>query len=407
MNSLTKAFGKLCVIVLPPLLLMGGSFFLFKLLRDTYTAEARISLQATSETVSTTSDSELSAQQWDCMHKTSERLLTDSCLQLSCLALTISDLKQEPGRPERSLSMGDDKRELALNRLPALSGNLRALNPDVPDSLIEVMAWLGYTPDALRRRLVVRPIPQTQQIRVQASAPSPEFSMYLANSFSRISCNFLIHERRNRLHATRDSLLVADSMARVMLKNQEMALSQARVEAYGDSSAQSAREAQERIAQLELKQVQLKRQLEIYRSMRPGSRKPRRTTTVKVSDHPSPPSEWDVSTRVAELANIDAEILALKKQLLSEDSVLLKVYYEELSAYQQTLDSLKHSLDLNQAHISQLPQHLQFTLADRSRLPSPLAAYGLSLLVGWAAFLTWILFLFQVKYLRWPLPVKH
>lgn len=407
---------KLPILFAVPVLVMLATGGIFHLLRDSYTAEARLELH---HVPLDTSMNASVLRQLDSLARPTEyprvlRLLqSDTVLTLLGYHLAVIELRQDdpwgddsPWQPINRPAWRADMREvfqscLQQHRTPLDTGR-------VADSLHLLLASLDCLPGQLRKHLIIRPIPGTAQIRMQADCDEPERSVLMVNRLGQAFTRYWVARQTTTLETQIAALAQAKSKWEEVIREREEALRLARERLYSGTGARDLMRTQERISALESSRLLIQKRIHRLEEALDGQREHRgpvqvvRVQHLRPTDGTTPPLVSELRESMARLSLIEQELMILKRKLAEADSIALASERTQLDGAEAAYRKAQADWEFHQNALAHVAELLTFTPTNRSRLPSPMASYSLIFLSGLASLLLWMLVLLQIGYLKWP-----
>jgi hypothetical protein len=412
---------KIPVLLSIPLVVMMATFGLFQVLRDSYTAEARLRvapLVMTDSIMATRilplGDSTLPMP--DLYPEVLRTMASDTVLTLLSYHMAINRLsKPSPFADESPWNRVDhpiwrtDMTQVfqqCLHRLRTpLDSSVEA------DSLRQLISALGVSPDQLRERLVIRGIPGTNHIRLQAVDESPEQSMFLVNRLGNTFVRYWTETKQVEIERQVNALMLAGKQCRTQLQAAELRLKAARARLYSGTGEDDLMRLQERIYTLEKAQglaIARVARLESALDHKRARQSPASVVRVRQAPPikgPREPLQQELRAAMTQLGLIEQELLILRRKLADTDSTEMAPLLANVAAAQLAIDANQRQLEIQQHALAQVGELLTFTPANRSRVPSPLTSYSLTGMAGFASLLLWLLILLQIGYIKWAEPL--
>jgi hypothetical protein len=408
---------KLPIVFAIPLLAMLATMGVFQVLRDSYTAEARLALHHTS--ADSVGDPVMlrrldSMERPPAYREVLSLLQSDTALTLLGYHMTIVKLREEspwsensPWEAINSPAWRADMREafkgcLQQHRTPLDSGRFA-------DSLGLLLQSLDGTPSQLRSHLIIRPIPGTAQIRIQADCDNPERSVLMVNRLGTSFVQYWEARQKRRLTDRLAGIVEEQRVREARIRAEEEVLRLARERLYSGTGTNDLMRMQERISHLEASKHLIERRIDQMESTLEKKREhqaPYQMVRVQHWQHPtenpSDPLRQELRESMARLSLIEQELMILKRKMREADSLELSTERTRLELAKAAYAQGQADWEFHQNALAHVAELLTFIPADRSRLPSPLASYSLTAMAGIASLLLWTLVLLQIGYLRWP-----
>jgi hypothetical protein len=407
---------KLPILFAVPILVMLATGGVFQLLRDSYTAEARL---AWHHVPLDTLTHEAALQYRDSLARPTEyskvlRLLqSDTVLTLLGYHLAVIELRQDA-------PWGDDSPWQRVNH-PAWRVDMQEVfqrclqqhrtpldTSRVADSLHLLLASLGCLPDQLRKHLIIRPIPGTAQIRLQADCHDPRRSVVMVNRLGQAFVRYWVARQTATLKTRIAALAQQQSEWEAVIRERQEALRLARERLYSGTGARDLMRMQERISALESSRLLIQERVHRLEDALDEQREPQGPVSVVRIQHVRPTEgsshslTQELRESMARLSLIEQELMILKQKLAEADSIELAAERAQLDAAAAAYRRVQADWEFHQNALAHVAELLTFTSTNRSRLPSPIASYSLIFMSGLASLLLWMLVLLQIGYLKWP-----
>jgi len=407
---------KLPILFVLPMLVMLATGGLFQMLRDSYTAQARLELHHVP--LDSLTDA-ATLRQMDSLARPVEyprvlRLLqSDTVLTLLGYHLAVIKLRQDdpwgdddPWRQIDHPAWRADMQEvfqrcLYQHRTPLDTGK-------VADSLHLLLEALDCLPTQLRRHLIIRPIPGTAQIRLQADCDDPEQSILMVNRLGQAFVRYWVARQKAALETKIAALALEQSEWETLIRARREALLLARERLYSGTGARDLMRMQERISTLESSRLLIQKRIDRLEDALDARREHQGPIQVVRVQHLRPTEgsshslTLELRESTARLTLVEQELMILKRKIAEADSLELASERAQLDAAEAAYRQARADWEFHQNALAHVGELLTFTPTNRSRLPSPLASYSLIFMSGLASLLLWMLVLLQIGYLKWP-----
>lgn len=408
---------KLLVLCLVPTVVMLATFGLFQLLRDSYTAEARLRIEPLALGDSLACCPMASEGRTDSLTRSRRyqailrQLQQDTVLNLLSYHIAVGRLGHNmpfaagsSWEAVNSPAFRSDMSRAFQRCLQELRSPL-ARRPQT-DSLWQLLEALACTPDHLRDHLVIRSIPGTYDIRLQAIDDSPERSMFMVNRLGRVFVRYWVARQQAELEQSLADLAAQQAARELALGRIQARLELARAELYAGAGAHELIRLQDRVETLEETQRLLSGRVERLKAALGRDDTPQAVIRVRQQGPAQRTGtlRQELHEALTQLSLVEQELLVLRGKLAQADSAELAPLLAELAAAEVAYQQGQADWEIRQHALLHLPEMLTFIPADRSKVPSPMASYGLTLMAGLASLLLWALVLFQIGMFKWPQP---
>ncbi|MEM7368001.1 MAG: hypothetical protein AAF587_05330 [Bacteroidota bacterium] len=417
MEHLITLGKKLFILAIVPVCIGLLSFLLFHFIQSSYTAEARIRVFPEMLGEPTSSRHSLVNMEAHSHNKVSSLIASmksERAIRLLALSLAAHDLTANQAFSQRQQAIERLHREDRAILATAFREKLAALEtefgPSSQDSMMSLLLRrLGYTSASLSDKISISRVPGGTQIRIQGHGYTPEMSTYMVNSFCEEFIRYQLIVEKERIESSIDLLGQIADQKRSELEEKTSRLRNKRQALRSNDSNQETRDLLHKISQLESRyqkqQLQIKALQEEIDQQNDHQKNPQIIAVRWI--HPTQQTDGQTNLAIqlgsamAHLKFMEEELKHLQEQLSKKEDALLATYEEEVIASEQAYLEILNKL--REAEISQtrLEQSLVLVARGTSRFPNPMASQFMGILAGLTSFFLWLIWLFQVKYLRW------
>lgn len=401
---------RILVVLIPPILIGLVVFMVFDLLQAAYTSEAQLQVNEAlwlDFADSTAAQVETHPR----VVRTMTEMRDDAPYQFLAYALILHDFDSVTNPFGRRV----DSLFPAAFQLTTLIDTLRwRLAFQVPmghsrvDSLIEeLFRATTYWPHRLKANVVINQIPGTSLIRMEADSRTPEMSTFVVNTFAQEFINYRQKIERKRLERIREDLF-----ERVAHQKDQLAQHQASLAA--EEAAISTRiddntwELKRRIIRLEAaKNRELRRIAKLERSLARTDKQPKQI--VRTNHQNLDPVELSLELESSQnrLAVIQQQLQTVQEQLKIHQNARLEPLSQRLRVQQAAYEKLTARYQQIERALVNVDQLLIQVVKGKTRHPIPYSAIFIGTQAGITSFLLWLLFLIQIRYIRWTNPTGH
>ncbi|MEM7658225.1 MAG: hypothetical protein AAF399_19015 [Bacteroidota bacterium] len=410
-----KRLGKrMLVLMAVPLTIALLSFALFEAIQESYSAEARLRVEprlSQVEGVDLSSSSLTEAALRQQIEDLERMMMSDRVMRLLGFSLTIHDLRSEQpftSRPEQLIQLTTfEKSRLEIDLQTRVRELQLEWSGEAADSLLKrLVKELGYGPFALKNRLNIDRIPGNGLLLIQASGESPEMSTFMVNSHCEEFIRYYLKVEKEREEANIELLNQLLTQSKLQLEEAYAKLNQERQSIRERIADPESEELYRQIQQLEGVYQEEQQRVEALRARLEQQQAQKKRGIISVRQWTSPTRDGDqlaveLGTALAHLAFVKKELETLQEQIRERESKLLAVSEMEVAQSEEAyLDILEKLREAEEAYLH-IDQSLSLIARGTSRYPNPIASSFLAGLSGLTSFLLWVIWLFQVKYLRW------
>jgi hypothetical protein len=415
MKRFQRFLKKIVILGAVPLFVTALVFLLFDFIQDSYTAEARLRVNEslilpTQEGGEDPVSAETRLRQK--IESIKLAMLSEPSLNMLAFSLAVHDMNQEPPFSTRSEMIQTLKRP--ERRLMAVDFQTRLGELDLAwsatasdSSKRQFLARLGFGLNSLRSKLTVDRVPGSAHLRVQAKGESPEMSTFMVNVLCEEFIRYYIQVNKERQESAIEQLRQLLTQKKEKLEETYGVFNQERLALQEEQSDEDTWQLLRQIDQLEQAYQREKRRIESLKAKLQARQADRKTGIVPVRDwiisRVSDPDQLavELGSALAHLEFIGQELKLLREQMEDKESALLSSFEEAVEQAEREYLEVLNKLRESEQHFLQIEQELTLIARGASRFPNPIASSLLAILAGVTSFLLWLIWLFQVKYLRW------
>lgn len=417
MKQLITLGKKLFILAIVPVCVGTLCFLLFHAIQSSYTAEARIRVFPELLGDPPSQDHSLvnmEAHSQSRMIALITSMKSERAIQLLALSLASHDLSSNEPFSQRQQAIQklhrEDKAVLATAFREKLTNLDTEFGSTPQDSMMALLLRrLGYTTASLSDKLSINNIPGSTQVKVQGHGYTPEMSTYMVNSFCEEFIRYQLVVEKERIESSIELLGQIADQKRSELEEKTNRLRGKRQALRANTANEETQDLLRKISQLESQYQEQQMRIKALKEEIDKNKQKESKSNIIAVQWIRPTQQKNGQTKLAiqlgsamaHLKYIEQELKSLQDQLSKKEDALLASYEEEVIASEQAYLEILNKLREVEIAQTRLEQSLVLVARGTSRFPNPLASKFMGVLAGMTSFFLWLIWLFQVKYLRW------
>jgi hypothetical protein len=284
-------------------------------------------------------------------------------------------------------------------------------------SLYKILDKLRFGSDFLEDEIVIRRIPGTNTIGIQARTYNAKLSNFLVDQFCREFIRYHVIADKERLEEYLEHLEGLLTRRKADLEDRQLALEKMRDQLAHSSGKRELILVLSKIGELELNRKEEKSRVEsIKAALRQFRKQNNKNTTVRAvhfsDDRVNENSDANLAKEdqetkllvelgaaMARIEFLDQEIETLKERLEKMEQEVLAPYHKEVEKARKVYLKARQDVQETKAEYDRVESSLQVKKWGKARMRMPDAHKLLSLLAGFASFFVWLVFLVNIEFI--------